>query len=70
MIFWDFVNIYAYYLLAAVFLRFVLTLFPQSLTEGFDNSTLTLRRSVVKMTERVFQSENNFEVLMSSRIEV
>lgn len=68
LFFWDFVSLYSYYLLVAIILRFLITLFPQSLTEGFDNTVLGMRRGVVRATERVFKSGDNFEVLVSSRI--
>lgn len=63
MIFWDFVDLYSYYLLAAVVLRFLITLFPQSLTEGFNNSALALRRKLVSLIERIFKQRATLRYL-------
>lgn len=68
LLIWDFISLYSYYLLAAIILRFIMTLFPESLTEGFDNTVLGMRRGLVNGTERIFKTDNNFEVLVSSRI--
>ncbi len=64
----EFLNLFAYYIIFGAIIRTIISIFPDNLTQGFDNYILVIRKFIVSMVETIFDNSNNFEVLLLSRI--
>lgn len=63
----EILEIYIMYLIASIFLRFVMNILPEPFSRVFNTFASSLRRKMIAITEKIFSSPNNFEVYFTSR---